>query len=195
MKYDLSFDNKSVTLLAICIIATALLLVTAGFLLGVQSRSAAAPPPNAPSAKTPAVSPVDHPQAPMQQPTVDAASTSTVPAVKPTTTVDTSSSVRSVAPGVSTISPEHAVSEVMATKGYTLQFGAFREESNAEVLIKRLKDKNVQAGIARFNDVTGMTWYTVRFGNYSTLSEASAAAVPLRISAQQSILIRPSDRI
>ena len=80
-------------------------------------------------------------------------------------------------------------------KGYILQFGAFREELNAESMIKQLKEKNVSADIFPRKDSGGTTWYTVRFGNYPTLSAASSAAVSLRAAAQQSILIRPSDTL
>jgi cell division protein FtsN len=80
-------------------------------------------------------------------------------------------------------------------KGYILQFGAFREEANAETVIKQLKEKSLNAGIIPRKDSAGNTWYTVRFGNYPTLSAASSAAISLRAATQQSILIRPSDML
>jgi septal ring-binding cell division protein DamX len=190
MKYDLSFNRKTAALLAICTAAAALLLIVAGFLLGFQHQRAT----SVESAKMPHVPAAEKLESPM--PTASTLlATSTPPPIKALESPGNYSTARpdSLPLSISTSKDRSAV--MPPVKGYILQFGAFREEVNAETTIKRLKDKNVNADIFPKNDSAGTTWYTVRFGNYPTLSAASSAAVSLRAATQQSILIRPSDTL
>jgi cell division protein FtsN len=193
MNYDLSFDRKTAILLAICTAAAAVLLVVSGFLLGVQHQGAInitsavlAKMPYAPTAEK------------LQPPTPTA---STLPATAPPATTPPlalSSDFSSTQPEplpISISTSQSKNTEMRPVKGYNLQFGAFREEANAETVIKQLKEKSVNADIISRKDSAGNTWYTVRFGNYPTLSAASSAAVSLRAATQQSILIRPSDTL
>jgi septal ring-binding cell division protein DamX len=90
--------------------------------------------------------------------------------------------------------PESLNVKAPAVAGYSLQFGAFHQEANADAMTKQLKEKNVKAAVVPREDAAGDTWYTVRSGDYSTLAAASAAAVPLRITTQQSVFVRPAGR-
>ena len=190
LKYDLSFDRKTAVLLAICTAAAALLLIVAGFLLGVQHQRTA----SVVSAKMPNVPGAERLGSPML-----AASTllapSTPPPIKPAESPGSFSNAQPGSLPISILASKSRGTEMPPVKGYILQFGAFREELNAESMIKQLKEKNVSADIFPRKDSGGTTWYTVRFGNYPTLSAASSAAVSLRAAAQQSILIRPSDTL
>lgn len=189
MSYDLSFDRKAAILLAACTVATIILLVVAGFLLGAQYRhvphpsgevkAKAAPSPATPKTPLPAATAAPPVAAPPPS-TAATPNNASNPQAEPLTTPSDT--------------PKSLPPETPTTAGYSLQFGAFREESNANIMIKQLKEKSVKAMIAPRTDAAGNTWYTVRFGNYPTLSAASAAAVPLRISTQHSILVRPADR-
>jgi cell division protein FtsN len=193
MKYDLSFDRKTAALLAICTAVAVILLIVAGFLLGVQYQRAtnttsvvSAKMAHAPTAEklqpptpTPSTLPATPPPATTPPPASSSASSSTQPDPLPIS-ISTSQSKNTEMPRV---------------KGYILQFGAFREEANAESVIKQLKEKSVNADIFPRKDSAGSTWYTVRIGNYPTLSAASSAAASLRTATQQSILIRPSDTL
>jgi cell division septation protein DedD len=188
MNYDLSFDRKTAALLAICTAAAAVLLVVAGFLLGVQHQRAAITS-SVGSAKTPA--------AEKQQPSVPTTptlvATPTPSPVEPPEVPGDSSNVQS--DPISMPASKSRSAEIPPVKGYILQFGAFREKANAESIIKQLKEQKVNADIFPRKDSAGTTWYTVRFGNYPTLSAASSAAASLRAATQQSILIRPSDTL
>lgn len=191
MNYDLSFDRKTAILLAICTAAAAVLLVVAGFLLGVQHQRAAITT-SVVSAKTPHAAAAEK-----LQPSVPTAptpvATSTPSPIEPPEVPGGSSNVQS--DPISIPASKSRSAEMSPIKGYILQFGAFREEANAEAIIKQLKEKNVNADIFPRKDSAGTTWYTVRFGNYPTLSAASSAAESLRVTTQQSILIRPSNKL
>src|SRR6185437_7419969 len=96
--------------------------------------------------------------------------------------------------GAPLAAPESLNAKAPAAAGYSLQFGAFHEETNADAMIKQLKEKSVKAAVVPRQDAAGDTWYTVRTGDYPTLAAASAAAVPLRVSTQQSVFVRPAGR-
>ncbi|OJV43089.1 MAG: hypothetical protein BGO25_06780 [Acidobacteriales bacterium 59-55] len=194
MSYDLSFDRKTAILLATCTVATIILLVVAGFLLGTQYRRAPHPashPSSEVKAKT-TPSPAATPKTPLPAATATPPVAAPPPSTAPTPNSD--SNPQADPPATPSDTPKSLPPETRTTAGYSLQFGAFREESNADVMVKQLKEKTVKAVIAPRTDAAGDTWYTVRFGNYPTLAAASAAAVPLRISTQHSILVRPADR-
>ena len=189
MNYDLSFDRKTTILLAICTAAAAVLLVVAGFLLGVQHQRAAT---------TSVVLATPHaPAAEKQQPSVPTAptlvATSTPSPIEPSEVPNGSSNVQP--DPISIPASKSGSAEIPPIKGYILQFGAFHEKANAEAIFKQLKEKNVNADIFPKKDSAGTTWYTVRFGNYPTLSAASSAAASLRATTQQAILIRPSNTL
>jgi len=193
MKYDLSFDRKTAALLTICTAAAALLLVVAGFLLGVQHQQATIPT-SVVSAKMPHASTAET----LKSPTPTASTILATPPPAPMQPLGSQGSFSSVQPDplpISIPASKSRSAQMTPVKGYILQFGAFREEVNAEAIIKQLKDKDVSANIFPRKDSAGTTWYTVRFGNYPTLSAASSAAASLRMATQQSVLIRPSDTL
>jgi septal ring-binding cell division protein DamX len=191
MNYDLSFDRKTAILLATCTAAAAVLLVVAGFLLGVQHQRAAITT-SVVSAKTPHAAAAEKLQ-PSVPTTPTPVATSTPSPIEPPEVPGSSSNVQP--DPISIPASKSRSAEIPPVKGYILQFGAFREEANAEAIIKQLKEKNVSADIFPRKDSAGATWYTVRFGNYPTLSAASSAAASLRAATQQSILIRPSNTL
>lgn len=192
MSYDLSFDRKTATLLAICTVGVVSLLVAAGFLLGTQYRR---------SARSTSVVPTKTPLAPAAQKSEPSAAAAPAlvetSAPAPTSSrpqPDNDSTVSPNPPAVPLVAANSASAKVPAVAGYSLQFGAFREEANAVAAVKQLQDKKVKAEVVPRDDAAGSTWYTVRFGNYPTLSAASAAAVPLRVSTRQSIFVRPANK-
>jgi septal ring-binding cell division protein DamX len=191
MSYDLSFDRKTATLLAICTAGVMVLLVAAGFLLGTHYRGT-----NLPSG---AVVPAKASLTPVTQKSQPTATTA--PAL-----VETAASVPSgslpakdspaqpIPPALPSAGTESVSDKALGITGYSLQFGAFREEANAVAATKQLLEKKVMAEVVPKDDAAGTVWYTVRLGNYPTLSAASAAAVPLRVSTHQSIFVRPANR-
>jgi septal ring-binding cell division protein DamX len=191
MNYDLSFDRKTAALLAICTTAAAILLVVAGFLLGVQHQRPTTPA-SAVSAKMPHDPVVEKLQP--SEPTAPALVAKSTPL--PTEPLEAPGNLSNAQPDPIAIPVSKSKgAEIPSVKGYILQFGAFREEANAETIIKQLKEKKVNADIFPRKDSAGTTWYTVRFGNYPTLLAASSAAASLRVATQQSILIRPSNTL
>ena len=193
MSYDLSFDRKTATLLAICTAGIVSLLVAAGFLLGSQYRRSARPSNVVPEKASLALAaPKSQPAAAAVPALVEAsASASTPSASQP----DSGSNAQSNPPAVAPDVASSASGKVAAIAGYSLQFGAFREEANAMAAAKKLQEKKIKADVVPLDDAAGSTWYTVRFGDYPTLSDASAAAVPLRASTRQSIFVRPANKL
>ncbi|MEO8735817.1 MAG: SPOR domain-containing protein [Edaphobacter sp.] len=197
MSYDLSFDRKTATLLALCTAATVFLLVTAGFLLGAQYRhsshsTGAAPAAPATRPSTAVAAPIV--AAPIVAAPIVAAPIPSAPSAPSASKPDSAASVQVDAPAAPSADPESLSAKAPAAAGYSLQFGAFHDEANAEAMIKQLKEKNVKAAVVPREDAAGATWYTVRFGDYPTLAAASTAAAPLRLSTQQSVFVRPSSR-
>jgi cell division protein FtsN len=191
MNYDLSFDRKTAALLAICTAAAVILLVVAGFLLGVQHQRTTVPTSGL-SAKMPHTPTVEKLQPPAPTPSTLPAPSS-LATMKPSASLGGSSSTLPDPLAIPISTSKSSNTEMPRVKGYILQFGAFRKKDNAETIMKQLKDTKVNAEISPRKDAAGTTWYTVRFGNYPTLSAASSAAASLRATTQQSILIRPSD--
>lgn len=66
------------------------------------------------------------------------------------------------------------------TLSYNLQFGAFRNAKNAEVLLRRLSAAGVAAKMAAKTDSAGGAWTVVRLEGFDTLAAASAKAAELR---------------
>ncbi len=191
MSYDLSFDRKTATVLAICTAGVVVLLVAAGFLWGTQYRR--------PSPSTSGVVPEKAlltPVAQKGQPAATAAPAlvaTTVPAPSGSQP-DDGSPLQPDPPAIPLASAEGVSDKVPVITGYSLQFGAFREEANAVTAAKQLQEKKVKAEVVPRDDAAGTLWYTVRLGNYPTLSAASTAAVPLRVSTHQSIFVRPANK-
>lgn len=191
MSYDLSFDRKTATLLAICTAGVVLLLVAAGFLWGTHYRR--------PAPSIGAVVPEKASLTPIAQKSQSTATA--VPALVETTAAvpsgsqpDNDSPVQPAPSAIPSAGTESVSAKAPGISGYSLQFGAFREEANAVVAAKQLQEKKVKADVVPRDDAAGTTWYTVRLGDYPTLSAASAAAVPLRASTHQSIFVRPANR-
>lgn len=191
MSYDLSFDRKTAALLAICTAGVVVLLVAAGFLLGTHYRRT--------NLSSNAVVPAKASLTPVTQKSQPAATAATA-LVETTASVpsesqpDNDSSAQPAPPAIALAGTESASDKAPAITGYSLQFGAFREEANAVAAAKQLQEKKVKAEVVPRDDAAGTIWYTVRLGDYPTLSSASAAAVPLRASTHQSIFVRPANR-
>jgi cell division protein FtsN len=184
MSYDLSFDRKTATLLAVCTAGVVVLLVVAGFLWGTHSRHT--------DPSTGAVVPAKASLTPATQKSQPAATAAAHALVETTASVPSES--QPAPPAARLADTESASDEAPAITGYSLQFGAFREEANAVAAAKQLQEEQVKVEVVPRDDAAGTIWYTVRLGDYPTLSSASAAAVPLRASTHQSIFVRPGNR-
>ncbi len=75
---------------------------------------------------------------------------------------------------------------------FTLQFGAFQDQPNAQAKVKQLKEKGVTATIFPTHDIAGRTFYAVRSGSYPNASSAATAARDLQRTTQEQIIVRPS---
>jgi cell division protein FtsN len=190
MSYDLSFSRKSGTLLGVCAVVIAALLVAAGFLLGIRyglqsPRNEALPFPVDTSSSSPAPKQGD----PMAQAKAFSQPVVPVPSASSPGAVSKVDSVPASAPSHTPIPTSPAKPPNTA---FVLQFGAFREKANADALLKELKDEGVPATIFTAKDQAGRNWYAVRSGAYATMTEASAAVRALSGNTRQSILVRPA---
>jgi cell division septation protein DedD len=186
MSYDLSFDRKTATLLAICTAGVMILLVATGFLWGTHFRQST-PSPVAVAPTKASHPPATQTPAPAPVPVPAEAAASVSPGPPP-------GNDSPAQPNPSTGAESSSDKAQAAIAGYSLQFGAFREEANAVAAAKQLQEKKVKAEVIPRDDAAGTVWYTVRRGNYPDLSSASAAAVPLRASTHQPIFVRPANR-
>lgn len=80
------------------------------------------------------------------------------------------------------------------TDGYALQTGAFRVRSNAEVLMKKLKDKGYFPRMLTLTRSTDITWYLVRMGHYDNKDDAKSAETLFKEAAGMDAIVRPAGR-
>jgi septal ring-binding cell division protein DamX len=108
----------------------------------------------------------------------------------------TSSPIPSTAPAaiVEPQLPSAPLSKSPTQDNFVLQFGAFKDQANAQARVKALKEKSVTAAVFPIQDSAGRTFYTVRSGSYANASDAAAAARDLQRSTQEQVIIRPSQR-
>ncbi len=218
--YNFSFDKKSATLLAVCSLVLAALLVSAGYLLG---RSSLTTPEGAPdtSGETVLVPPATGPPAtaassaapPAALPPASSASPSAAPPSTAPEDVPAKASPASPAPespaaadpppaspaasavlAPGAADPSKPAAEKPAGR-YALQFDSFQDRAAALAKLKQLKAESVAATLFTAQDQAGQTWFAVRTGAYPDLVSASKAADALAAQTGEFIIVRPSRRL
>jgi cell division protein FtsN len=182
MSYDFSFEKKNAVLLAACVFVIAILLVWAGYLLGIQHIAPQAsipnpePAPLLPPAMEKPVSPPPSPAKSIDLGTepVPVASASYVSNEQP-------------APALNRKSP--------SSPQFSLQIGAFHSKANAEARVKTLKDQGVSATIMNTTDAAGITWFAVRAGTYPDLPSATKAARAMSAATNDFVIVRPAQSL
>jgi cell division protein FtsN len=182
MNYDFSFDRKSGLLTLACLGLTAVLLLIAGFLAGTRYAGFS----QAASFDKPVSSP---PAIPLKI----AGKSSKMPGTTASSSLDKAPTQTS-SPGRTAL-PENARSNVKPDSEYALQFGAFHDRAKAEALVKELKDEGTIATVFSAMDLTGAEWFTVRSGHYSSVEEATQAAVKARRADQTTPIVRPAQSL
>lgn len=208
MSYDFSFEKSQMWLLGVLATLMAVLLVTAGFLMGRISIT--------PSASTTAAAPVVQTSQPAVK--VSASPALTAPVVRvpgATMTLAAPTTNSSAAPTESTQDvvqltppPAEANSTVaintasssgdvyqLAATGYALQYGAFRDPANARDLMKQLTEQKVVASVVTMQNAYGESYSVVRSGAYPTVSDARQAAVDQANRLRMPIVVRPAGRL
>ncbi|RZU29767.1 SPOR domain-containing protein [Edaphobacter modestus] len=181
MSYDFSFEKKNAVILTSCVLLIAVLLVLAGFLLGIRSSSSNA------SASKP------QPVPPVQARSVEKPN----PLPSPPTPLDVSPSepLPASAPlQIEKPSPDHSHKSHPSPQ-FSLQIGAFRSKQNAEARVKILKDQGVAATIMSIRDALGTTWFAVRTGAYSDLPSATKAAQAMSATTNEFVIVRPAQSL
>jgi septal ring-binding cell division protein DamX len=179
MSYDFSFEKKNTVLLAACILLIAMLLVSAGYLLGIQHSS-----PHASISKPELVLPVP-------PPAVEKSVIPTPPAKPLDVSPDSSSAV--IAGDLPTDEPSPAPSHKShPPPQFSLQIGAFHSKGNAEARVKALKEHGVVATILNTKDAAGATWFAVRAGTYFDLPSATNAARAMSAATSEFVIVRPA---
>jgi cell division protein FtsN len=183
MSYDFSFEKKNTVLLTACILLIAMLLVSAGYLLGIQHSSPHAsiskPEPVLPVLPPAVEKPVIPPPAPAKPLDVNpepssAASAGDLPADEPSPALRPKSH----------LPPQ-----------FSLQIGAFHSKGNAEQRVKALKEHGVAATIMDAKDPAGATWFAVRAGTYSDLPSATKAARAMSAATSEFVIVRPAQSL
>lgn len=182
MSYDFSFEKKNAVLLAACVSVIAMLLVWAGYLLGIQHI--------APQASIPKPEP-----APLLQPTMEKP-VSPPPAPAKSIDVGTDPVTIPSAGDVSNEQPSPALNRKSpSSPQFSLQIGAFHSKANAEARVKTLKDQGVSATILNATDAAGITWFAVRAGTYPDLSSATKAARAMSATTSDFVIVRPAQSL
>ena len=182
MSYDFSFEKKYAVLLAACVFVIAMLLVWAGYLLGVQHIAPQASIPKPESA-------------PLLQPTTEKL-VSPPPAPAKSTDVGTEPATVAGTSDVSNEQPPPALNRKSpSSPQFSLQIGAFHSKANAEARVKTLKDQGVSAMILNSTDAAGITWFAVRTGIYSDLPSATKAARAMSAATSDFVIVRPTQSL
>jgi cell division protein FtsN len=183
MSYDFSFEKKNTVLLTACILLIAMLLVSAGYLLGIQHSSPHAsiskPEPVLPVLPPAVEKPVIPPPAPAKPLDVNPEPSSAVIAG------DLPADEPSPAPNRKSHPPPQ----------FSLQIGAFHSKGNAEARVKALKELGVAATIMNAKDAAGATWFAVRAGTYSDLPSATKAARAMSAATSEFVIVRPAQSL
>jgi cell division protein FtsN len=183
MSYNFSFEKKNVVLLTACILLIAMLLVSAGYLLGIQHSS-----PHASISKP-------EPVLPVLPPAVEKSAMPTPPPAKPLDVSPEPSSAAS-AGDLSADEPSPAPSRKShPSPQFSLQIGAFHSKGNAEARVKILKEHGVAATIMSTKDAAGATWFAVRAGTYSDLPSATKAARAMSAAISEFVIVRPTQSL
>lgn len=93
---------------------------------------------------------------------------------------------------VSEADAESADAPYAAAPNYSVQVGAFTEETEARRLLTDLEHKGYAPAVFSGRDGGGRTWYAVRIGAYSTQQEASHAAQNFSKQERVKATVRPS---
>lgn len=176
---QLPLDRKSLTILVIGAVLIVLLVFFAGYLVGLNSAladqsSVDDPPPTEPRApERPEVrEPEELPAFPTPPPE-RATDPAPEPPGEPVPFDDTDPPVEPPPPDPP---PQVADQDVSADGDFTVQLGAFREESHAQGLEQDLLDLGFEPDVLRLDDAVLGTLYKVRVGRYTTFDEARQVA-------------------
>jgi cell division protein FtsN len=93
---------------------------------------------------------------------------------------------------VSEAETEPADAPPAGAANYSVQVGAFTEETEARRLLADLEHRGYTPAIFSGRDGGGRTWYAVRVGAYSTQQEASHAAQNFSKQERVKATVRPS---
>jgi cell division protein FtsN len=180
MSYDFSFEKKNAVLLAACVFVIAMLLVWAGYLLGIQhiAPQASISKPEPPHLLQPTMEkPVSVPSSPAELIDIDPV---------PVTNAGDVSNKRP-SPTANSKSP--------SAPQFSLQIGAFHSKANAEARVKALKNQGVLATIMNTRDAAGLTWFAVRAGTYLDLPSATKAARAMSAATSDFVIVRPAQSL
>lgn len=175
---QLPLDRKSLTILAIGAVLIVLLVFFAGYLVGLNSAladpsSVDDPPPTEPrSPQGPEVrEPEELPALP--SPPERTADPAPDPPGEPVPFDDSDPPVE---PPPQDPPPQVADQGVSDDGDFTVQLGAFREESHAQGLEQDLLDLGFEPDVLRLDDAVLGTLYKVRVGRYATFDDAQEVA-------------------
>lgn len=223
MSYDYSFQKGQLWLLGTLSVLMATLLVITGFLIGritmtppdtmvAGGAGVVAAPGTVVSSARPAASGANGVSVALPQvgggyvasPTrvvIPMGSGSTAaPAAAPVAATPAPVEVTSVASSsaAATASSGAAVGAdvyTLGSPGYTLQYGAFRDPSNARELMKQLAEQKVIASSVTMTNAYGQAFSVVRSGAYPTISDAREAAVEQANKLRMPIVVRPASKL
>jgi cell division protein FtsN len=180
MSYDFSFEKKNTVLLVTCILLIAILLLSAGYLLGIQHSS-----PHASISRPEPVLPVLAPT--VEKPVIPPAAPAKLLNVSPEpSSAGNAGDLEADEPSPAPNRKSHRQPQ------FSLQIGAFHSKGNAEAKVKALKEHGVAATIMSTKDAAGTPWFAVRAGTYSDLPSATKAARAMSAATSEFVIVRPA---
>jgi septal ring-binding cell division protein DamX len=183
MSYDFSFEKKNTVLLAACILLIAMLLISAGYLLGIQHSS-----PHASISKPEPVLPILAPA--VEKPVIRPAAPAKLLEVSPEpSSAANAGDLQADEPSPAPNHKSHPEPQ------FSLQIGAFHSKGNAEARVKALKEHGVAATIMSTKDAAGAPWFTVRAGTYFDLPSATKAARAMSAATSEFVIVRPGQSL
>lgn len=193
-------------MLAGCGLVFAALLVSVGFLLGVQHANRTAPinttkqiaaiKPPTPELKPPStrVSATPLPATAQPEPAKSAPATASnsEPATLSTSTPSTPAATAPPDSADAALPPGEPHPTHDRKPKYCLQFGAFQDKANADAKVKNLNESGITAEVLSTHDFAGRSWFAVRTGSYDGLIAATNAAHALSERTGDYVIVRYS---
>src|SRR5579871_3329853 len=196
MNYELSLDRKSVGLMVAGFAALGILLFLAGFIVGLERGMSDARKrlEKEYSAKLAAIS-AQKSSAPDAAEARSAESPASM--VQPPQMVQTQKEEAQGVLAQPSATPAIASEGLAAGDGqdFSVQFGAFQDESRASQLRDGLKARGYPAFVFQAVDANGHSWHAVRMGHYKEFKLAALAAVAFTGKEKMPAFIRPANTL
>ncbi|HEU4387914.1 MAG TPA: SPOR domain-containing protein [Blastocatellia bacterium] len=215
MSLKYSFDKKTMRVVMLGLGGLAILIFVAGLLVGIGVGSVHSSPsneesialdeslsaPSEPAEHSPETSnmdPTDEPDVARHEPNESEKLHADLPTDLDRTATLSNAGIARQGKDPQTESPFETSIELSDSVGnlsrgkFAVQVGSFLVESNARRLLEQLESRGYRSTILKSADNLNRTWYSVRFGEYSSETEALRAAGEYAGQAKHDAVVRPA---